>query len=389
MIRVLADSTHVHSTGSSTRLFVGLTSLFMAACTGENGNAPPICPVSTEPADLPGLPGLPGASGSGGTGATSAASGKLEEVSSFGDNPAGLKMYVYAPTGKTPSAVVLALHGCTQHASDYVNAGWNAIADREGLVIVYGEQTSANNSQQCFRWWDSAQIGRSGEALSLASMVTAAHAKYGTKRAFVTGLSAGGAMTTVMLAAYPSMFEAGSIMSGLPYKCATSQLDAYTCMSGRSHSADEWAALVPKMNSASAPRVSIWQGDADYTVRPSNREELVKQWTKLNGVSEEPGETKTEGKGTHSMHRDANGVVRVESWSISGMGHGIALDPKSGCGTAGAYALDVGVCSTELTASFFLGTSPRSSSSAANGGSSGAASSSGSGDVPCIPSPWH
>lgn len=45
--------------------------------------------------------------------------------------------------------------------------------------------------------------------------------------------------------------------------------------------------------------------------------------------------------------------MRVESWLVKGMSHGVALAPKSGCGTAGAYMLDEGVCSTTLTATFF------------------------------------
>ena len=190
-------------------------------------------------------------------------------------------------------------------------------------------------------------------------------------------------MTTVMIAAYPDMFEAGAIMAGLPYKCATSQIDAYTCMSGRDQTADAWAALVPKLTGA-APRVSIWQGASDYTVSPKNREELTKQWTKINGVSDTPDETKTEGPAKHYLHHDSAGVVRVESWEISGMAHGVALDPKSGCGTASAYELDVGLCSTNQAASFFLGTSITSGSSGSTGSSGGtSSSSSSSGSNPC------
>jgi len=313
-------------------------------------------------ANPPGIPGLPGTP-SGSPGSTA-----LEEVTSFGANPAGLKMYVHAPSS-APKAVVLALHGCTQSASDYVSTGWNEVGDREGLVIVYGEQTTTNNSTKCFRWWDASQIAAGGgEAESLANMVRAAREKYGVTRSFVTGLSAGGAMTTVMLAAYPDLFEAGAIMAGLPYKCATSQLDAYTCMSGRSRSADEWAALVQKASGAGAPRVSVWQGDADYTVRPSNRDEIVKQWTKVNGLDDKPSESTKEGPAEHDTYRDTNGTVRVESWTIAKMGHGVALDPKSGCGKAGAYELDVGLCSTTHAAAFFLGTSSGGAPSASSSG---------------------
>jgi poly(hydroxyalkanoate) depolymerase family esterase len=318
--------------------FVVLT-VVGAACTSESTNSatPEVCPPKTESLADP-------------------AAAALAEVSDFGDNPGGLKMYVHAPAGKTTAtAIVLALHGCTQTAPDYADTGWNEIADREGFAVVYGEQATSNNATRCFRWWEDAQIGRSGEAKSLASMVQHAQAQYGTKRAFVTGLSAGGAMTAVMLAAYPDIFEAGAIMAGVPYKCATSQLDAFPCLSGRTKSASEWAALVPA--GTLKPRVSIWQGETDSTVRSQNRDELVKQWAEINGVGEEPSETTTEGPATHRVHRDASGVVRVESWAIAKMGHGVALDAKAGCGTAGAFALDVGLCSSARAAAFFLGTS--------------------------------
>lgn len=59
------------------------------------------------------------------------------------------------------------------------------------------------------------------------------------------------------------------------------------------------------------------------------------------------------GGATHAEYKDASGVVRVESWLVKGMAHGVALDPKAGCGTAGAYLLDEGVCSTTKAASFF------------------------------------
>ena len=40
-------------------------------------------------------------------------------------------------------------------------------------------------------------------------------------RIFVTGLSAGGAMTSVMLATYPEIFAGGAIIAGLPFGVAT------------------------------------------------------------------------------------------------------------------------------------------------------------------------
>lgn len=280
----------------------------------------------------------------------------LEPVASFGDNPGGLAMYVHAPASLRAGApVVVALHGCTQNASAYASAGWNELADQIGFVVVYAEQSTSNDAQRCFRWWDPAQTSRDGgEPRSIKSMVDYARTKYGARDAYVTGLSAGGAMTAVMLATYPDVFRAGAVMSGLPYHCATSQSDAYTCMGG---SKDETAAALksalPSAALADPPRVAVWHGAADYLVRPANATSLVRQWTAAHGLDEKASATEHVGKATHDVFRDAHGVVQVESWIIDGMGHGVALDPKNGCGTAGAFLLDEALCSTRKAAEFF------------------------------------
>src|SRR5690348_11055362 len=77
----------------------------------------------------------------------------LTEVSSFGSNPGGLKMYKYVPAGVGAHApLVLVLHGCVQSAADYEKAGWNALADKYKFLLVYGEQQTNNNSMRCFNW---------------------------------------------------------------------------------------------------------------------------------------------------------------------------------------------------------------------------------------------
>lgn len=109
-------------------------------------------------------------------------------------------------------------------------------------------------------------------------------------------------MTAVMLATYADLFEAGAIMAGLPYACATSQNDAYTCMSpGRDKTAEAWADLVPAATRGHAPRVSIWHGDADWIVRPMNEEQLVRQWAGASGIpSDKPSATSTPSGATHA-----------------------------------------------------------------------------------------
>lgn len=329
------------------RLVTVLPLGLLVACVGGEGTTSsndgciPRTASSTSKQDLPALPG--------------AAPG-ITSVASFGANPGALEMFVHAPSSGSATAVVVALHGCTQTATAYASAGWSELADKAGLVVVYPQQTSANNFQKCFRWWDAAHTKRgAGEAASIAAMVEHAKKTYGASRAFVTGLSAGGAMTAVMLAAYPDLFEAGAVMAGIPYGCAATQNDAYSCMSpGKEKAPGEWSALLPDAaRGATAPRVSIWHGDADYTVRPANAEALVRQWTSANGVEAKPTSTETVGPATHDVFRDDGGKARVERWMIKGMGHGVVLDAKGGCGKAGAFLVDKGLCSTTLAAIFF------------------------------------
>ncbi|MDB4939194.1 MAG: Esterase, depolymerase family [Labilithrix sp.] len=355
-----------------------LGSVIVACSSGPSASDASVCPPKAKTATLPGT-GVPGTGGS--------ATAGIVEVTSFGDNPGALKMFVHAPKGGKASAIVVALHGCTQGASDYVGAGWNDLADAAGFAVVYPEQTTANNYQRCFRWFEEAQIAREGgEAASIAAMTAYAKSQYGATKAFVTGLSAGAAMTAVMLATYPDVFEAGAIMAGLPYACATSQTDAYSCMSpGRDKSAEAWAELVPSAARSKPPRVSIWHGDSDWIVRPMNEEQLVKQWTGASGIAAEPSSSETLAGATHAQYKDASGVVRVESWLIKGMGHGVALAPKDGCGKAGAYLLDEGVCSTTKAAAFFGLIDADGKPTPGGSGGSGATPSSGGATGDCDP----
>lgn len=99
-------------------------------------------------------------------------------------------------------------------------------------------------------------------------------------RVFVTGLSAGGAMTSVMLATYPDVFAGGAIVAGIPYRCGTGLSAAFSCMSpGKDLSPDAWGDKVRNASGHTGPwpRVSIWHGGSDYTVNVLNATEEMEQ----------------------------------------------------------------------------------------------------------------
>src|SRR3984957_761911 len=142
----------------------------------------------------------PAGSASEPTSSVSLASTALAQVSSFGANPGNLLMFKYTPQAMpAKSPLVLALHGCTQSASDYTSAGWNALADQYKFYVVYPQQQSANNTESCFNWFgntsgSTADITRGqGEAASIKSMVDYMKSTYSvdSTRVFATGFSAG------------------------------------------------------------------------------------------------------------------------------------------------------------------------------------------------------
>lgn len=314
-----------------------------------------------------------------GSGQRAQAAGSLTQVSNFGSNPGALQMYDYIPASAQPNApLVVALHGCTQQASDYYNdSGWPKYADQWGFDLVFPQQTSARNSLECFDWFTSSDDTRgNGEAASIIQMVQYMQAHYSidASRIYVTGLSAGGGMTADLLADYPDVFAAGSVDSGLPAQCATGgSTSASPCQSGTvNKTVAQWAALATNSDpgySGPWPRVAIWQGTSDYTVNPANATDLMDQWTGVWGISQTASSTASlPGGTTESIYNDASGKPAVEMYMISGMGHGLAVNPGSAtaqCGTTGAYFLNY-ICSTYYTALFWglNGSGSGSSSSA-------------------------
>ena len=289
--------------------------------------------------------------------------GRLVEIANFGENPGNLRMLVHAPEplAARPGLVVV-LHGCTQTAQAYdLGSGWSTLADAHGFALLYPEQKSANNANTCFSWFDPAHIARGkGEASSIRNMIErmAVDLNIDRDRIFVTGLSAGGAMTNVMLAAYPEVFAAGAVIAGLPYGSARNVHEAFRSMfSGASRSAHDWGALVREASPHRGPwpKISIWHGEADATVVPSNAQEIVKQWTDVHALPHHA--TSQESHGLHHLRqwRDQVGELRIEEHLIAGMSHGAPLTSAEGqgVGVAGPFMLDVGISSTLEIAGFF------------------------------------
>ena len=288
---------------------------------------------------------------------------RLSELSGFGSNPGALRARFYLPPSLPASAaLVVVLHGCTQDASGYDHgSGWSRLAAEYGFALLYPEQQRGNNANLCFNWFNPSDTQRdAGEALSIRQMVAAMVAEHPVDpgRVFVTGLSAGGAMTSVMLATYPEVFAGGSIIAGLPYGTAASIPEAFDRM--RAHGGPPAGALGTLVSAASLhkgpwPTISVWHGDGDATVSHANSALIVEQWRSIHGVAREPDAVEHVDGHFRRVWRDADGREAIEEYRVAGLGHGTPLSTsgRDACGTAGPYMLEAGISSTRRIAAFW------------------------------------
>ncbi len=281
------------------------------------------------------------------------------------DNPGGLRALHYVPPGVDgPMPLVVVLHGCTQSAAGYDHgSGWSQLADRHGFALLFPEQQRANNPMLCFNWFRVGDTQRGmGEAASIRAMIEQMGRQHSIDpaRIFVTGLSAGGAMASVMLATYPELFAGGAIIAGVAYGCASDVSQAFDCMGGRARA--DAADLGAKVRRASPhkgpwPRISVWQGSEDQTVVPSNADAIVLQWAHVHGLDPVPNRTEKVAGYPRRIWTGPSGEPLIEQYVITGMAHGTPLMPGTGegqSGTAGANLLDVGLSSTDRIAVFFV-----------------------------------
>ena len=288
----------------------------------------------------------------------------LTEIGSFGSNPGALRMFAHVPhdiSDRCPLVVVL--HGCTQSAADYdLGAGWSTLADRYGFCVLLPEQQAANNPNRCFNWFQTQDASRgSGEAESIRQMVDRMIGDHDIdpRRVFVTGLSAGGAMASVMLAAYPELFAGGAIVAGLPYGAANNVQQAFQTMyQSPPREARVWGDLVRDASPHRGPwpRVSVWHGGVDATVIPSNATEIIKQWTDVHGLPVTPNARAIVDGYPRQVWVNAAGEEIIESYTITNMAHGTPLatgEADHECGAAGPFLLEVGISSSYHIARFF------------------------------------
>jgi poly(hydroxyalkanoate) depolymerase family esterase len=278
-----------------------------------------------------------------------ASAAALVEVTSFGNNPGGMRMHVYVPDSHpTRPAIVVAMHGCGGSGPGfYSGSQFASLADRYGFVVIYPSAQQQAGFGNCFDTWSDAAKHRGGgsDPVSIVSMVTYAEQHYGgdPNRVFATGSSSGGMMTNEMLALYPDVFKAGAAFMGVPFNCFANAADyppgSSKCTGGSmNRTPQQWGDAVRQAYpgyTGPRPRVQLWHGTADTLVPYSLLQEEIEQWTNVFGLSQTPTSTDMPQSGwNRRRYADTAGVVQVEAYSIQGAGHSL---PAAGMA---AYAIE-------------------------------------------------
>lgn len=201
---------------------------------------------------------------------------------------------LYLPAGHDAGErlpMLVMLHGCQQDVESFAaGTRMNALADRERLVVLYPEQRRLANVHRCWNWFDpSTQRGR-GEAAIIAGMVRAVAAKYNVdgSRIWVAGLSAGGAMASILASCHAELFAACAVHSGLMFQAAGSPGAAARAMERGSAVDPQKAGRMAYEISAKevdAMPAMVVHGDRDERVNPVNADQVIAQFAQMNELA--------------------------------------------------------------------------------------------------------
>ena len=304
----------------------------------------------------------------------------LREITGFGTNPSNLRMHLYVPDALPNNAPILvANHYCTGTGPAlYSGTQFASLADRYGFIVIY---PSATRSGQCFDVSTTQALTRGGgsDPVGIMSMVNYVKQNYNvdSTRVFATGVSSGAMMTNVLLGLYPDVFKAGAAFAGVPFGCfATSDGSTWNsaCANGTvNKTPQEWGNLMraayPGYNGV-RPRMQLWHGTADDTLRYPNFNEAIELWTNIHGLGQTPIYTDSPQSGaTRTRYGSAGDQAQVEAISLQGTGHNL---PVNAAEAIRFFGLNAAITSS---ASSVRSSTPASSAPASSSPSSVAASS--------------
>lgn len=261
------------------------------------------------------------------------------------------KLYIPSRHDGEPSPLIVMLHGCTQSADDFAaGTRMNFAAEKRGCFVVYPEQPQAANVSKCWNWFRSSDQARDGGEPALIAGITRKIMKdhnIDPRRVYVAGLSAGGAAAAIMGEAYPDLYAAVGVHSGLACHSAHDLPSAFSAMRGQ---AVPQSAGGGRIGTRPIPTI-VFHGDQDSTVHPCNGTKVIKR-ANADAKFRATTARKTAASGdrySHSVQHDAEGRSILELWELHGAGHA-----WSGGSSAGSFTNPNGPDATEEMLRFFF-----------------------------------
>ena len=239
----------------------------------------------------------------------------------------------YNGRGAVPLVVVL--HGCRQtHLDIRQVSGFDAIADREGFIVLYPYITSYSGfrTRNCWGWWFKNEITPGqGEVEDLWQIIEEVKGHYHVDphRIHVTGLSSGGGMAVAMMVVHADKIASGAVVAGAPYSETARAVSFARFYKG---SFKPVGKIMRAMEDAMGPckkppPIMVVDSHEDETVNIQAAKNIRDSWAACHQLDlQQPvgtssgttGKTRWEHIGYRGGHRQ----TLIETLFLSGPGHG-------------------------------------------------------------------